>query len=162
MELDVDIVKIEDPVPPAVRVKLAGLREIAGPEGETVAVSATVPEKPFRLARDMVEVVDEPAVTIRLVGLALTEKSGVVDPDCIASPIEIHPSTTVSSKITGKLVAEPLMFSYSAAITAPGFEIIDVNPGPGVRAQQTFPCIAAPIIISFELLVETGTRVLAL
>ena len=42
------------------------------------------------------------------------------------------------------------------------FVVIRVNPGPAVKAQQLLPCIAAPIIMSLGLLVDTKTDVFAL
>ncbi len=54
---------------------MVGLREAVNPEGETDTVRATVPAKPLRLARVMVEVVDTPWITVTLDG-AETEKLG--------------------------------------------------------------------------------------
>ncbi len=48
------------------------------PAGETVAVRATVPVKPFTGATVMVEVAAVPALTLALVGLAVTVKSWTV------------------------------------------------------------------------------------
>lgn len=51
------------------------------------------------------------------------------------------------------------VFSYSAVITPAWFVVICENPGPAVRAQQTFPCMATPIIMSSGLFVETEITV---
>ncbi len=58
--MEEETVRVDDPDPPEDRTTLVGLREGASPEGETVAESATVPEKPLRLARLIVEVPDDP------------------------------------------------------------------------------------------------------
>jgi hypothetical protein len=47
-------------------------------EGETVAVRLTGPENPLTLVMLSVDVADEPAVTLMLLGLADITKSGVV------------------------------------------------------------------------------------
>ncbi len=64
-------VSTEVPVPPEVSATLVGLREAVRPEGETTVESATDPAKPVRLARDTVEVLDTPVITLRLVGLEM-------------------------------------------------------------------------------------------
>lgn len=53
-----------------------GLRDRLGPVGELVAPTLIVPLNPLRLERVIVEVADEPAGTVRLVGLAEMVKSG--------------------------------------------------------------------------------------
>jgi hypothetical protein len=60
----------------APRTMLAGFRVQVIPAGETEDVSATVPVKPWIGATVIVEVPVAPAVTVTVVGLAVTEKSG--------------------------------------------------------------------------------------
>ena len=69
------IVRVVEDVPPAVSATLTGLRLVEGPEGVIVAESDTVPENPLRLVRVIVEVADEPTLTVRNVGVAEMEKS---------------------------------------------------------------------------------------
>jgi len=57
---------------------LVGVRVHVNPAGDTVDVRATVPVKPFTGATVMVEVAAVPALTLTLVGLAVTEKSWTV------------------------------------------------------------------------------------
>jgi hypothetical protein len=52
------------------------LKDTCGPDGETVAVNVSVPEKPFMLVSVMEVVPDEPWATVREVGLELTVKLG--------------------------------------------------------------------------------------
>jgi len=54
-------VSVDVPVPPLVRVMLEGLRDALRPEGETFADRETVPVKPLRLVKVMVETAEEPA-----------------------------------------------------------------------------------------------------
>ncbi len=68
-----DSVKV--PVPPADRVTFAGLKDRLRPVAELEADRATVPEKLFRLIRMMVELEEEPANMLRLVGLVDMLKS---------------------------------------------------------------------------------------
>ncbi len=51
----------ETAVAPGESVTLSGVSDTPRPEGETVAVTLTVPEKPFRLVRVIVELPEEPA-----------------------------------------------------------------------------------------------------
>ena len=57
---------------------LDGFRLRLGPAGVTVAYKSTVPVKLLKLVTVTVDVPEEPAVTVRLLGLALRPKSGVV------------------------------------------------------------------------------------
>ncbi len=50
------------------RATLAGLTEAVRPEGDTEVARATVPAKPLRLERVIVEVFDRPVTTVRLDG----------------------------------------------------------------------------------------------
>ena len=50
--------RVEVPDPPVVKLTLVGFTEVVGPEVDTLATSATLPEKPPRLLTVMVEVPD--------------------------------------------------------------------------------------------------------
>ncbi len=54
----------------------AGFRETVGPEGETVEERLTVPVKPPMLAREMLDVPEDPGGTLIDAGLAEMLKSG--------------------------------------------------------------------------------------
>ena len=73
-----DIVRIAEPVPPAVSPTLVVLRVALRPVGDTALVSFTVPANPSRLANDMVVLLEVPAVRVREVGLAEMVKSVTV------------------------------------------------------------------------------------
>jgi hypothetical protein len=63
-------------VPEVPRVTLVGVRVHVRPvAGETVAVSETVPAKPWSEVTVIVEIPDAPARTVTLVGLAAIVKS---------------------------------------------------------------------------------------
>ncbi len=66
---------METAIVPGARVTLNGLRDTPGPEGETVAVTLTAPEKLFRLVRVIVELPEEPARTSSEDGLEYMAKS---------------------------------------------------------------------------------------
>ena len=55
-----------------------GLSVAMGPAGVTVAVRMIVPVNPAMLATVIIEVSEEPAGMLRVLGLAVTEKSGGV------------------------------------------------------------------------------------
>lgn len=67
---------VDVPVPPEGKVTFAGLKNTDGPKLETEAVKITLPVNPFRLLRLIVELLDDPRITVRLVGLAFRLKSG--------------------------------------------------------------------------------------
>ena len=60
-----------------------GESDTAGPEGETEAVKLTVPAEPLVTAVLMIEVPLLPCEIVRLVGLALIEKSFPPPPDVV-------------------------------------------------------------------------------
>ncbi len=70
-------VRTKEPVPPAARVTVvvAGLK--GRPAGEETLFRVTVPAKPFRLARLIVDVVEDPWTTETEAGVAPILKSGV-------------------------------------------------------------------------------------
>ncbi len=71
------IVRVDVPVPPAIRVTLAALKEVVSPVGEDTADKATAPAKPLRLVSVMVEVAEDPTgILDGLAALAAIEKSG--------------------------------------------------------------------------------------
>lgn len=80
MPLPVWTVRIVFPEPPDDSVTDAGLTDTIGPcltSGLTVAERLIVPEKPLKLARDIVYVAEVPARIGRLGGFAVIVKSGV-------------------------------------------------------------------------------------
>ncbi len=56
----VETVRVEVPGVPAEIVTLVWIKEGVGPTGEAVAAKLTVPLKPLRLVKVMVDVPDEP------------------------------------------------------------------------------------------------------
>ncbi len=64
-------VRVELPDTPEDRATFEELSDAVRPLDDTVAVSATVPVKPPRLARLRVEVAVEPDVNVTVVGLAV-------------------------------------------------------------------------------------------
>ncbi len=84
-------VSVEDAVPPEVRVTLAGLSEVVGPDGEAVAVRETVPLKLFTLVRVTVDVTEDPAEAVIDVGLIAIAKSGEVDTIPTGTEFEVVP-----------------------------------------------------------------------
>lgn len=82
-------------------VTLVGLMDALTPIG-LVTANETVPENPFSDVTVIVEVSEEPAVSVRLLGLALMKKSGVEGP-WTASPIPSQYHELLSPKLTGKL-----------------------------------------------------------
>jgi hypothetical protein len=87
-----EIVTVDPAEPPAVRVRLEGLKETVGPEGKTIAESRTVPANPFWLFKVTDRVPDEDTAIDRLACEAVTLKSrmtretevpwGDADPAC--------------------------------------------------------------------------------
>jgi hypothetical protein len=71
-----DTVRVEEPLPPLERTTLLGVIDAVNPEGETEDARLTVPAKLLRLAREIVEVPEEPAWKLRLKGLLEMLKSG--------------------------------------------------------------------------------------
>ena len=54
------IVSVDVAVPPLVSVMLEGFRDAVRPEGETFVERETVPAKPLRLVKVIVEIAEEP------------------------------------------------------------------------------------------------------
>lgn len=63
---------------PADRLMNGGVRDSAGPEGDTPSVKAIIPVKPIRLVTVTVMFPDCPAIRDMLSGFAEMEKSGPV------------------------------------------------------------------------------------
>ena len=72
----VDAVRTEVPLPPDERVIVTGVKVTVSPAG-TVTETVTVPVNPLRLLRVTLEVAEDPCTTLRLLGLAVMEKSGI-------------------------------------------------------------------------------------
>jgi hypothetical protein len=66
---------VDAPVPPEERETLEGFRERLSPLGELVADRVTVPAKPLRLVRVIVEAEDDPAFIVSEEGLEVRLKS---------------------------------------------------------------------------------------
>jgi hypothetical protein len=64
------------PLPPADRLTLEALSESVGPEGDIEVARLMVPVNPLRLVRAIVEVAEEPAWRVKLLGLEVMAKSG--------------------------------------------------------------------------------------
>jgi hypothetical protein len=73
------IVRVDVPVPPAVRAMLEGFRDAVRPEGETFVEREIVPAKPPRLVKVMVELAEVPDWVVTAVGLAETLKLDGLD-----------------------------------------------------------------------------------
>ncbi len=74
--------RVAVPVPPGPMLTLDGLTPQPGQDAQSGGAELarlTVPLKLLRLVREIVELADEPAGTVRLVGLAEIVKSGVAD-----------------------------------------------------------------------------------
>jgi hypothetical protein len=70
-----EIVTVEAAEPPAVRVRLDGLKETTGPEGKTIAARITVPANPFWLLTVTKSVPEEDTAIERLLEEEETLKS---------------------------------------------------------------------------------------
>lgn len=78
MEPEVETVRVAVIVCPEASVTLVGLSESPGPDGDIVAAKFTVPAKLLTLVMLTVQVADPPAVIVKLVGFAVSAKSGAV------------------------------------------------------------------------------------
>jgi hypothetical protein len=78
VDVEVDTVRVDVPVPPDERVTLVELSVTVGPGGPTIASRFTAPANPFTLVKLTSEEADVPCVTLMLFGLALITKSGAV------------------------------------------------------------------------------------
>jgi len=70
-------VRVEDAVPPEVRLRLVGLDEAVNPDGDTGDARLTVPAKLLTLVSWMTVVDDEPDWSVTVDGLLVMPKSGV-------------------------------------------------------------------------------------
>ena len=73
-----DTIKVELAVLPEGRVTLVGVRLVVKPAGEPEATKLIMPENPLTLVRLMLEKPEEPALMLRLFGIATIAKSGAV------------------------------------------------------------------------------------
>src|SRR2546426_8749744 len=130
--LVVETVRTALPDPPGGMGILDGLRLRPGPAGLTVACKLTVPLKLLIRVTLTVDVPEEPAVTVRLLGLVLRPKSGVVFAARTASAITSQYQFAPSLNVTGKLVTGELTTAYSE-IEDPPPVLMRVNPDPGLN-----------------------------
>ena len=82
--------RVEVPVLPDDSVTVAGFRDAVGPVGETVEDRLTVPVKPPMLAREMLDVADDPGATVIDEGLAEMRKSATMrltEAECESEPL---------------------------------------------------------------------------
>jgi len=70
-------VRVEDAVPPEVRLRLVGLSEAVNPDGDTDDARLTVPAKLLTLVSWIAVVDDEPDWSVTVDGLLVMLKSGV-------------------------------------------------------------------------------------
>jgi len=62
------------------KLRVTGLRLTVGPDGDTVLVRLTTSVNPFTLVTLRIDVVENPAASVMVLGLAVMAKSGVVPP----------------------------------------------------------------------------------
>ena len=74
--------RVELPDPPEVSVTIVGFTDALDPEGAITVERVTVPAKPLMLLSNIVEVPEEPARTVRDVGLRDTVKSTTLTVIC--------------------------------------------------------------------------------
>ena len=87
----VDIVSVDAPAPPPVRVMLVGVRFVVRLDDDLKAVRLTVPVNPLILPKDIVEEAEEPCTTLMLPGLAEMEKSAALTKTEIVTEWERDP-----------------------------------------------------------------------
>ena len=106
MEVEVETVRVAVIVCPDASVTLAGLSESPGPDGDIVADKFTVPEKLLTLVMLRVDVAEEPAVIVKLVGFAVSAKSGAVlvlkVAVCTVSGTEVAVPLTIVTHVFGE------------------------------------------------------------
>jgi len=150
-EVGTDTVIVDEP--PAVTDE--GLKVSVGPVGNTFALKLTVCADPFVTVVEIVELPLDPCTTLRLLGLALTEKSsaaaGVMvsetDVVCVALvPLPV----TVRAYVPG--TALPVMTSnldVPPAVTDVGVKFAEA-PGGRPLALKVTVC-AAPLVTAVEI-----------
>src|SRR5881628_2861144 len=112
-----------DPLGP--RLRLAWVKVVVGPEGETAAVRRTVPEKPFRLTSWTCVVAELPAWTDRVVGDALTVKSGMG-----------NAVTVIVLEVELVWLAESATVSVTVKLPAAEYMCVTVAPEPVVPSPN--------------------------
>ena len=76
-------VRVEVPVPELESTIVDGFTVSEGPDGDTVALSETLPDNPLMLERLIVEFADVPGGAVNETGFAETEKSTTCTTTCI-------------------------------------------------------------------------------
>ena len=88
--------RVEVAAPSGGSVAIIGLSDAVAPAGETLLLRLTVPEKPLKLVRVMVDVADDPpGRTVRLDGFGVIVKSGPTTTGTVAVWV-IPPLTPVT------------------------------------------------------------------
>lgn len=134
-------VHVEDPVPPGESGTLDGTHEAETPVGDD-ADMATVPAKPLRLARLMVEVLVEPALKVTRVGLAVNEKSlKVIETVAVWVSEPLVPvMVTVKVPAAAALHDRVAVSGDGGRVTLAGLVAVQVRPaGRGVSDKYTVP-----------------------
>jgi len=112
-------------VPDALRIMLVGLKvQVRPDDGDTVEVRRTVPENPLMLESWIVEEPELPACTVRLVGLAVMEKSrgsGTVTAT-VCEVVEVWPAESVTVNLT--VYVPPAAYAWLGVCP----ELVDPSP----------------------------------
>src|SRR5438093_2891796 len=125
---------------------LDGVSVHARPAGDTALVRVTVPEKPLTGARVMVEVAATPTFTLKLVGLAVTVKSGMATLNVTVALCDNVPPVPVT--VTTKLplvVAVHERVEVPEPITLVGIRV-HVTPVAGLLVDVRLTTPANPLI----------------
>ncbi len=75
--------RAEVPVPPPASTTVEGFTDSEGPDGDTVALSETLPDNPLMLDKVIVEFADVPGGAVSELGLAEIEKSTTCTTTCM-------------------------------------------------------------------------------
>jgi len=76
-------VRVEVPVPELASTTVDGFNDTEGPDGDAVALSEILPDRPLTLDKVMVEFADVPGGAVSELGLAETVKSTTCTVTCI-------------------------------------------------------------------------------
>ena len=135
----VDTVRLEIAAPPLERVTLVALNVAVRPAGADESVKPTVPVNPLRLVRVAVEVADDPCTMLRLLGLAVREKSGRGAPLTITETLAVWNSVPLIPAIEAAYVPGGVDAGAEIVMVA-----VEVSPAakrtmPGLTSTTRFP-----------------------